>query len=627
MPQTAGDTDNSDDTDTDSDAIVVVDSSCASSDFSFVRVSSASIISSTSLIGSECLSISYTDTIPETESDIDINENTDSSDSIMDNLVNTPMKRKHDGYPITTRNQYLRTDASPLPSCNVITTRSGRAVRKRIDHKFDYSSEQHDDDTDDSNDPDFADHVDASNDDDDNDNDDDEDYVEENDDDYSQQEQKESGRSRRRISMHSSCCSSSDESSTMLETDTIIYLDLMQPVAIVNTEPMADADVEHDTELKTRLQKFLGLVAPQRRLYNPMDNYDLDDNQMDEKERSPVQRSRLWSLTTSNDQLPSPQAKSLARPLSRHPKSPRSEITNDMKMLLIDHMVQRVNANYFESQTPQHIKEPIDLSGLPSVEHREQICQKHKKICSSTLPHSGLYGFVDSLKSTTPLNMCHPLALNFRKSEFETCKAQLAKTLFHTLNHTIFHCGLRLRIAWESSMSTPSALTHRIEAGGQRVSSIVLSQNIKQSGLMVKALLHEMCHAAAFTYHGEIGHGDNCRKWAYRAKSVLPELPEIGDCNASYKYTCLLCRGRSFGNIKFEHEASQLRCHYCQFEVNVEPCSDEDIHNLSLTDQLITPYKQFIRTNYVKCEQGSHSAKMRVLNVLYKEQQHQTSTS
>ncbi|XP_064556136.1 uncharacterized protein LOC135440735 isoform X1 [Drosophila montana] len=644
-PQTTGDMDNSDDTDMDSDVIVVVDSSNASSDVSCFSASNLS--TSQSVLEPElwdCLS--DTDTIPETESDSNtngssklsrshnynnlsrsLNHNNISLSTIsitsddactMDSRISTPIKRKQDCYPPNSKlskscngriNLGLEVNASPVLSSNVITTRSGRTVRARIDNKFDYSSEPQDVDSDDSDDPDFGDN------------------EFENDDEDNCHDSSEPTRKQRRISMRNSCCSS--DASSMLESDAFIYLDLKQPVAIVKNEPTADAAIEFDSELKTRLQKLLGLVAPQRRLYNPMSNFELEDNHMDEDDPPPTLRSRLWTAKSSVQPLNVPMITEppLPSPVASRIKALGSEITNDMKMLLIDDMVQRANANYFESQTPQHIKEPIDLSGLPSEEQRALNCQQHKKIPSIMGPYTGVYSFVDSLRSTTPLNMCHPLAVNFRKREFGACKVQLAKTLFNILNHTVFHCGLRPSIVWRSCMNTPSSIEHRIEAGGQRLSRIVLWQNIKQPGMMVKVLLHEMCHAAAFVYHGETGHGDNCRKWAYRAKSTLPELPEIGDCNASYKYTCLLCRGRSFGRIKFEDEAEQLRCHYCQFEVNVEACSAENVHNLSLTDQLVTPYKEFVRANYGKCEQSGHSAKMQALNVLYKEHQQQAASN
>ncbi|KAH8276743.1 hypothetical protein KR044_008140, partial [Drosophila immigrans] len=405
-----------------------------------------------------------------------------------------------------------------------------------------------------------------------------------------------------------------------------IYLDFRQPVALVSSAPSSDdAAIECDGELKTRLQKFLGLRPAQRRLYNPMSNYELEDQRMDEdvvvEASPPLAGSRLW--TSATPAVAVPKAKATSTPSKVLPPITQllgSQITNEMKMLLFDDIVQRKNANSFESQTPQHIKEPIDLSGLPSEEQRAHNCQQHKKITNLLARYAGVYSFVDSLRPETPLSMCHPLAVSYRKRDFETSKTMLAKTLFNVFNHSIFHCGLRPSITWKSSMNTPSTIVHSIEAGRHRTSRIILWQQMKQPGMLVKALLHEMCHAAAFVYHGETGHGDHCRKWAYRAKSLLPELPQINDCHAKFKYTCLLCHRRSHGIIKFEDEEPQLRCHYCQFEVNVEKYNVEEAYSLSFTDQLVTPYKQFVRDNYLKCAESTHSTKMQSLNSQYREQ-------
>ncbi|XP_034483055.1 acidic repeat-containing protein [Drosophila innubila] len=631
MPQTAGDVDvdNCDDTSLESesdsnsslDYIVVVDTSDAPSETSFLRPSDLNSDSDVQILDWD----SDTNTIPETDSDNDSDSDTNGSPtgpSIMDKRVSTPIKRKHECRPKSKEKQSPNdtSDLSPeVDSLPVITTRSGRAVRQRMDHKFDYSS-SNELSVDNCNDPDFGDHEDEDEDDDDDDDDDDAD-----DEDYNEQDHVEPKRKQRRLSFHSSCCSSSNNSSSMAETDTIIYLDLRQSVAIVSSEPTSDPAVEYDSELKTRLNKFLGLMPAQRRLYNPMANYELQDNHMDENDNPPTQTSRLWATSSSVQSKAT--TKLCASPMPSLLKRLGSEISNEMKMLLIDDIVQRANANCFETQTPQHIKEPIDLSSLPREEQRTRNCQQHKKIHTLLDPCAGYYSFLDSLRSETPLNMCHPLAVDYRQRDFEVSKTKLAKTLFNALNHTVFYCGLRSSIVWKNSMNTLSSIVHGFDSSGQRVSRIILWQQMKYPGVLVKALLHEMCHAAAFVYHGETGHGDNCRKWAYRAKSLLPELPQIDDCNSNYKYTCLLCRGRSFGIMKFECEDQRLRCHYCQFEVNVETCNVEYAHNLSLTDQLVTPYKKFVQANYTKNEESSHSSKMRALNVQYKEQLQQTASN
>ncbi|XP_060649051.1 dentin sialophosphoprotein-like isoform X2 [Drosophila nasuta] len=521
-----------------------------------------------------------------------------SDDSMMEKFMSAPISRKTDSFSsgsekIKAKEPSLELSLlkeTPLDAPKVINTRSGRVLRQRIDHKVDKAHLEVDDDDDD-----------------------DEDYV--------LKVRKKPTRKRRVSALLSSDSNSSSIASFSMTDNAdaaLIYVDLQQPVAIVSSEPTADATaVECDSELKMRLDKFLGLRPAQRRLFNPMANYEFEDNHMDE---DTPPSSRLWAAHNAHIAVKEPKAQVAAATSTPIVKSLDAKLTNEMKMLILDDIVQRTNANYFESQTPQHIKKPIDLSGLPSEEVRAVNCQQHKETTNLLERYEGFYNFVDSLRPETPFNMCHPLAVYYRKRDFESSKAGLAKTLFNVLNHSIFHCGLRRIITWKSCMNTPSAIVHSIEGDGQRTSRIVLWKHMKQPIMLVKVLLHEMCHAAAFVYHGETGHGDHCRKWAYRAKSVIPELPQIDDCNAKFKYTCLLCRRRSHGIIKFEDEEQQLRCHYCQFEVNVEKFNAEEVHALSLTDRLVTPFKQFVRENYLKCVESTHSSKMQSLNRQYKEQ-------
>ncbi|XP_062124761.1 germ cell nuclear acidic protein-like isoform X3 [Drosophila sulfurigaster albostrigata] len=554
------------------------------------------VFDSEDIIVADTSDIFKASTIPEAERENDsyIDVEKLSDDSMMEKLVSAPISRKIETFSSGSEKTNARKPSlelsllkeTPLDARKVINTRSGRVLRQRIDHKI----EVDDDDTDD------------------------EDYV--------VKVRKKPTRKRRisaLLSSDSNSSSSSIASSCMKDNANavLIYVDLQQPVAIVSSEPTADGSaVECDSELKMRLDKFLGLRPAQRRLFNPMANYEFEDNRMDED--SPPS-SRLWAVHNAPTAVKEPRARVATATSTPIVKSLDAKLSNEMKMLILDDIVKRTNANYFESQTPQHIKEPIDLSGLPSEEVRAVNCQQHKEITNYLERYEG-YSFVDSLRPETPFNMCHPLAVYYRTRDFESTKAGLAKTLFNVLNHSIFHCGLRRIITWKSCMNTPSAIVHSIKADGQRTSRIVLWKQMKQPIMLVKVLLHEMCHAAAFVYHGETGHGDHCRKWAYRAKSVIPELPQIDDCNAKFKYTCLLCRRRSHGIIKFEDEEQQLRCHYCQFEVNVEKFNAEEVHALSFIDHLVTPYKQFVRENYLKCAESTHSLKMQSLNSQYKDQ-------
>ncbi|ALC48776.1 CG11322, partial [Drosophila busckii] len=425
----------------------------------------------------------------------------------------------------------------------------------------------------------------------------------------------------------------------------LIYLNLRQPVAIVSSKPTADPRVDDDVELQKRMKKLLGLASTQRRLYNPMQNYDIPDDHMIEDTPALTLSSRLYpSSNAPTFLLPKVNGTINAVPSPMRAVRPAvlnaSTLTDNISALILHNIVQRANADYFESQTPQHLKEPIDLNDLPSTDQRAHNCKKHQKIISQLQPNPELYSFIDSLRRKcsykqlhsmrlclikicnflavdTPLNLCHPLALSYRHADLTTNRSLLARTLFDVLNHQIFYCGLHANIRWQYSMNRPSVVEHSIDAGGKRCSRIILWKNIKEVGMLIEGLLHEMCHAAAFVFHGETGHGDNCRKWAYRAKTLLPELPQVPDCEPSYKYSCLLCGNRSTGSVKFEDQQQQLRCYYCQFELHVDTCSIDNIHNLSLTEQQVTPFRQYVRENYLKCPERTYSAKLTTLNAQY----------
>ncbi|XP_030378680.1 uncharacterized protein LOC115627202 [Scaptodrosophila lebanonensis] len=479
----------------------------------------------------------------------------------------------------------------------VITTRSGRAVHARVEFNFDYSSEQCGAD-------DFEDG--------------DTDYDDDYDDEPKCKKQK-----NRRISLRSSY--SSSDNSSLCDSTSIIYLDLTKPTAIIQSEPPDISVADQDCELKVLIQKFLGLVAAKRRLYTPTDDLDVEEN-----ETSEVKVPRFHSFMKSGPP-PSPGAPVSIKVIPATPatfdlannskllNSPRRPTTqSERQVKVFNDMVLRANANHLENNTPAHIKEAIDLSGLPSKSQRSQNCRQHRHIYDCLESHPRFYTFIESLNSETSINMCHPDALIHRERDFSTNKETLAKTLFHMLNHKIFHCGLKPVIVWARSMSSSSKCVHSIKAGsGQRESKIMLSKNISHVSVLIKAMLHEMCHAAAFVYHGETGHGDFTRKWAYQAKSQMPELPAIADCMPNYKYSCCLCRRRSFGNIKFEDESDQLRCHYCQFELIVEPHAGDFVHSLSFGHQKPTPYKDFVKKQYLQTTESGHSAKMKAVNTLY----------
>ncbi|XP_016971916.1 uncharacterized protein LOC108039413 [Drosophila rhopaloa] len=376
---------------------------------------------------------------------------------------------------------------------------------------------------------------------------------------------------------------------------TTIYIELGNHVAIVRHEPLANLALEDDADLNTKVQKFLGLMAPRRRLYNPDKGCD--------PEPTSVQVNTF-------DSPP-------ARPVTP-PPTPQRHLNPITSKRQANDIILQVNANCLEIDTPDFLKKPIDLSNLPSKKNLAKICRMHRGSIACLENHPHLYTFVESLNPTTSIELCHPLALTYRQRRFNSCKVELSKRLFNIFNHAIFHCGLLAPIVWERNMRTPCKSDLAIDALGQRNARILLCRKISHQDTLIQSLLHEMIHAAAFVFNQEAGHGDHCRKWAYQAGNAMPELPTIYDCHATFMYTCTMCARCSYGRIDFKKE--ELRCHYCQFEVNVKPFQKGNIFMGTRPDPTITPFKSFIRDNYLKLGEDdgpTHSSKMRLLNEKY----------
>ncbi|EDW15699.2 uncharacterized protein Dmoj_GI10114 [Drosophila mojavensis] len=413
-------------------------------------------------------------------------------------------------------------------------------------------------------------------------------------------------RSRVKIERQETLGSIAEEEASVL----LIYLDLDEPIAIVRSEPAADAAVEADVELKRRVDSFLGCSKALRPLYNPSDTFeDIQENDRVAEEQVKPEPPKLERLL-----LPR-----IGLALKSFPS---------LRQKLFVENVQRLNAAYFEQQTPQQLKEPIDLTYLPDEEQRARLCREHKALVQQIQEQEQeqdqnllCYDFLSSLSPDTPLAMCHPLALGYRQQSFDDCKAELAKALFGLLNHVVFHCGLHQWIDWLPPRKLHASCALSLESDLQRRARFQLPSHIREAGELVGLLLHEMCHAAAFVYSGEMAHGLNTRKWAYRAKSLLPQLPLVADCAASCRYTCHLCRRSACGDIRFRGKQQLLRCFHCQFELIVSDCSGDSAHEPRLMAQSDTSYMIYIRAHYAQCDQSGHSSKMRTLNAQYSRMQ------
>ncbi|XP_032581797.1 uncharacterized protein LOC6616186 isoform X1 [Drosophila sechellia] len=484
-----------------------------------------------------------------------------------------------------------------------VVTRSGRVVVSRPNQQFDYSSSSKDDGEEDSDEV----SLDA----------DDDEYEEE---DFDQLQW--TDRKRRSFRNSSLAINPEGSLSSPESVPPMVYVELGGKVVIIRDKPQPNIVLEDDEELKTQMHKFLGLMPSRRKLFDPAEyNMDRGDNEMDVY--VPISIVTNPSLKSS----PSPGTPSAKPPMwpETTPTSTCSKLNlsystytpseNDLQAKSTDDFITQVNLDCFQEKTPGFIKEPIDLSELPSQKQLATNCRRHRSCLNRLERHPHFYGFVQSIRLKVPINMCHPLAISFRRTSFQKYKVALAKILFNMFNHAIFHCGLQVPIVWKHAMKKRSKGELGIDAFGRRRAEILLLHSINRTAELINLMLHEMCHAAAFLFNRELGHGDNCRRWAYQAKMAFPEVPAITECIPSFMYTCSMCSRSSYASADFQ--AYNIRCYYCQFEVSVKTVNKANLYEGTRSDRTMTPFKCFIRDKYLKLgEEGgaTHSSKMALLN-------------
>lgn len=275
-----------------------------------------------------------------------------------------------------------------------VVTRSGRAVRVRLDKKFDYSSSQPEEDDEQVS----------------------EDLSLNSDDEEFQlngggEEPTWSSRKRRRSSHGSYRTGSSSGCDASIYSHLeakIIYLDLGPPVATINYDPLADLNLEDDADLRTKIHKFLGLIPRRRKLYNPEDYLDQDppDESSYKAETSSRSFLQMTSPPTTEEPKPPPPPAPAPTPPRLNASHLKKLTREERQAKMLDDNMLMVNANTLEAQTPDFIKAPIDLTDLPSEKWRANICRRHKSCLACLEQHPLVYRFVDSLNRELRLQPC-----------------------------------------------------------------------------------------------------------------------------------------------------------------------------------------------------------------------------
>ncbi|KAM4017417.1 germ cell nuclear acidic protein-like [Anomaloglossus baeobatrachus] len=148
-------------------------------------------------------------------------------------------------------------------------------------------------------------------------------------------------------------------------------------------------------------------------------------------------------------------------------------------------------------------------------------------------------------------------------SDFQQTKHHLASRLFKWYNWTIFENQLpeSIIITWSKRLTATSAFCINICQDGQRHSTIELSEKVCDSADRLRdTLVHEMCHAACWHFHGvqNDGHGPLWMLYTQKAMDTHPELPPI---TAHHTYSI---------KYRFNYECENCECRVGRFRRIIE---------------------------------------------------------
>lgn len=234
--------------------------------------------------------------------------------------------------------------------------------------------------------------------------------------------------------------------------------------------------------------------------------------------------------------------------------------------------------------------------------------------------------FLRSLNEKTPLNMCAAEALKYR-THYKQNKDQLMNHLFKLFNQNVFDNNLDTTCHWNKKLTCTAGRCINIKRKDERTSTIELSDKVLTSAeRMTSTLIHEMCHAAAWIFSGQNGHGKHWKSWTNCAEQAFPELSPITVCHRyeiSFKYTyqCILCKARYNAHSRSK-KIENIRCAYCYGEIELflnkkKKCGE----TIAIPVKKARGFAAFVKETYkqVRQTEESHAATMKILGQKFTE--------
>ncbi|KAH8420155.1 hypothetical protein KR009_006407 [Drosophila setifemur] len=243
------------------------------------------------------------------------------------------------------------------------------------------------------------------------------------------------------------------------------------------------------------------------------------------------------------------------------------------------------------------------------------------------IPSNGKCSFLKSLEGQVRREQADNEAYFYREN-FAKNKEQLAQRLYEMFNEQVFNKELDVPLTWSKLLRNTAGRCMNKKKFNHRSSTVELSVKVLTTADRLRCtLIHELCHAAAWVFNGEGGHGRVWKMWAQRAMDKFPDLPPIKVCHDyriefKYTYKCLSCNTSSHAHSR-SRKVENLRCRLCRGPITLFlNKKDKQGNTISTPAGEAKGFAKFVKDNFQKYKKEHMNAAqvMKLLGLEYAKQ-------
>ncbi|XP_020806197.1 uncharacterized protein LOC110182493 isoform X1 [Drosophila serrata] len=290
--------------------------------------------------------------------------------------------------------------------------------------------------------------------------------------------------------------------------------------------------------------------------------------------------------------------------------------------------LQEVKRNLgIEPETPKGTPIFTKLTTPQTAPPPKSTARKKKTVQPVQVEPRGKCSFLKSLESQVSREDADNEAYFYREN-FAKNKELLAQHLYKMFNTQVFNNDLDVELTWSKLLRNTAGRCMNKRKNNQRSSVVELSVKVLTTADRLRCtLIHELCHAAAWIFNGEGGHGRVWKMWAKRANDKLPDLPPIKVCHNysiefKYTYKCMSCNTSSHAHSR-SRKVENLRCRRCRGPITLLlNKKDKQGNTVSTPAGQAKGFAKFVKENFKKFKQDHLTAAqvMRLLSVEYAKQ-------